>query len=148
MDSSSNPGDFAPPAAPSPSLAEAPSPAPLRRVANRSRPPVGATRPAAAFRDGMRRVNGAPVLVCGMFAITLLVSLPLSTALGGMIQEHLGRSLAADAAAAGADYDWSQEVSAQAAGLGKTFSPTIVAFGAVLDNLESLLDNRRLAVTI
>ena len=148
MDSSSNPGDFAPPAPPSPSLAEAPSPAPLRRVANRSRPPAGATRPAAAFRDGMRRVNGAPVLVCGMFAITLLVSLPLSTALGGMIQQHLGRSLAADAAAAGADYDWWQEFSAQATGLGKTFAPTIVGFGAVLDNLESLLDNRRLAVTI
>ena len=65
-----------------------------------------------------------------------------------MIQEHLGRSLAADAAAAGADYDWWQEFSAQATGLGKTFAPTIVGFGAVLDNLESLLDNRRLAVTI
>ena len=148
MDSSSNPGGFAPPDPPSPSLAGTPSPAPLRRAANRARPPAGATRPAAAFRDGLRRVNGAPVLVCGMFAITLLVSLPLSTALGGMIQEHLGRSLAADAAAAGADYDWWQEFSAQATGLGKTFAPTIVGFGAVLDNLESLLDNRRLAVTI
>ena len=80
--------------------------------------------------------------------MTLLVSLPLSFALGGMIEEHLGRSLAADAAAAGTDYDWWQEFSAQATGLGTTFVPSIVGFGAVLDNLDSLLDNQRLAVTI
>ena len=86
MGSSSNPGGFAPPDPPSPSLAGAPTPRSAdRRAANRARPPAGATRPAAAFRDGLRRVNGAPVLVCGMFAVTLLVSLPLSTALGGMI---------------------------------------------------------------
>jgi hypothetical protein len=109
---------------------------------------AGATRPAAAFRDGFRRVNGAPLLVCGMFAVTLLVSLPLSIALSGMIEDHLGRSLAADTAAAGVDYDWWQEFSAQASGLGKTFVPTIVGFGAVLDNASQLLDNRPLAVTI
>jgi hypothetical protein len=105
-------------------------------------------RPHLAFREGVRRVNAAPTLVCGLFAVTLLVSLPLSIALGDMIEAHLGRSLAADTAAAGTDYDWWQEFSAQATGLGKTFVPTVVGFGAVLQNLSGLLDNQPFAVTI
>jgi hypothetical protein len=101
-----------------------------------------------AFRDGVRRVNGAPILLCGMFAVTLLVAVPLSIALGDMIEAHLGRSLAAGAAAAGTNYDWWQEFSSQATGLGTTFVPSIVGFGAVLDNLSALADNQPLAVTI
>jgi hypothetical protein len=101
-----------------------------------------------SFRDGVRRVNGAPLLLCGMFAVTLLVALPLSVALGDMIEAHLGRSLAADTAAAGVDYDWWQEFSAQATGLGTTFVPSIAGFGAVLDNLSGLADNQPVAVTI
>ena len=102
----------------------------------------------AAWLDGAGRVNRAPVLLGGMFAVTLLVALPLSLALGGMIEAHLGRSLAADAAAAGTNPDWWQEFSAQASGLGTTFVPSIAGFGAVLDNLSSLADNEPLAVTI
>lgn len=105
-------------------------------------------RATAAFRDGLRRVNGAPLLVLGMFATTLLVALPLSLALRGMLEAHLGASLAAGAAAAGTNYDWWQEFSAQASGLGTTFVPSIIGFGAVLDNLGALLDNAPLATTV
>jgi hypothetical protein len=102
----------------------------------------------AAFREGIRRVNGAPMVVLGMFAVTLFVSLPLSYALRGMIAAHLGSSLAADQAAAGTNYDWWQEFSAQASGLGTTFVPSITGFGAVLDNLSGFLDHTPLAATI
>ena len=102
----------------------------------------------AAFRDGVTRVNRAPLMLGALFAVTLLVALPLSIALGSMIESHLGRSLAADAAAAGTNYDWWQEFSAQASGLGTTFTPSIVGFGAVLENLSGILDNRPLAVTV
>ncbi len=95
----------------------------------------------SAFRDGIRRVNGAPVVVLGMFAVTLFVALPLAIALGGMIEAHLGTSLAAASVAAGTNYDWWQEFSAQASGLGTTFVPSIIGFGAVLDNISALLDN-------
>ena len=71
---------------------------------------------ASAFRDGLRRVNGAPMVVLGMSAVTLLIALPLSIALGGMIEAHLGVSMAAGSAAAGINYDWWQEFSAQASG--------------------------------
>ena len=102
----------------------------------------------AAFRDGIRRVNGAPLIVAGMFTFTLLLALPLSIALRGMIEAHLGDSLTAAAAADGADLDWWKEFSAQASGLGTTFVPSIVGFGAVLDNIGGVLDNLPLATTI
>ncbi len=99
----------------------------------------------AAFRDGVRRVNGALILLAGLCVVTLLIALPLSLSLRGSIERHLGRSMAADAVAAGADYGWWQEFSGQAAGVATTFSPSIVGFGAVLNNLEGLLDDVPLA---
>lgn len=111
-------------------------------------PPPGRLGAWGAFRDGVRRVNRAPLLLAGMVVVTLLVALPLSIALAGMLEAHLGRSLAADAARAGANYQWWQEFLAQASGLGATFSPSIIGFGAVLDNLSALLDNAPMAATI
>jgi hypothetical protein len=102
----------------------------------------------AAFREGMHRVNSAPMVLAGMFAVTLFVSLPLSYALRGMIASHLGSSLAAESAADGVNYSWWLEFSSQATGLGTTFVPSIVGFGAVLDNLAGLLDHTRVAATI
>jgi hypothetical protein len=105
-------------------------------------------RPFAAFREGMRRVNGAPMVVLGMFAATLAVALPLSYAMRAIIETDLGSSLAANSAAAGINYDWWQEFSAQASGLVSTFIPSIAGFGAVLENLSNLLDNAKLAPII
>ncbi|HEV2984596.1 MAG TPA: hypothetical protein VGX46_09410 [Vicinamibacterales bacterium] len=94
-----------------------------------------------AFRDGVRRVNRAPVLLGGVWVMTLLVCLPLALVLRGMIAQHLGDSLAADTAVTGVNYDWMQEFAEQATGIGVTFKPTIIGFGAVLDNLSAFLDN-------
>ncbi len=94
-----------------------------------------------AWREGIRRVNRAPAILLGVWALTLLVSLPLAAVLRGMLAQHLGRSLAADTAASGVNYDWMQEFSDQAAGLGVTFKPTIIGFGAVLDNLSAFMDD-------
>ncbi len=96
----------------------------------------------------MRRVNGAPFVLAGMFLLTLLVALPLSIALRGMIEAHLGDSLAANSLVSGNSLDWWQEFSSQATGLGTTFVPSIVGFGAVLDNIGGLLDNLPMAATI
>jgi hypothetical protein len=102
----------------------------------------------SAWRDGVRRVNGAPLVLLGMYALTLAVALPLSIALRGMIAAHLGDSLFAGRMASGTSYDWWQEFSAQASGLGTTFVPSIIGMGAVLDNLSGLLDNLPLATTV
>jgi hypothetical protein len=104
--------------------------------------------PFAAFREAIRRVNAAPVVVLGMFAATLAVALPLSYVMRSTIEAHLGSSLAADTAAAGVNYDWWQEFTAQASGLATTFIPSIAGFGAVLENLSNLLDNAKLTPAI
>ena len=102
----------------------------------------------AAWRDGMRRVNNAPLVLAGMCSLTLFVALPLSIALRGLIATQLGDSLFADTLAEGANYDWWQEFLSQATGLGSTFVPSIIGFGAVLNNLSALLDNLPMATTI
>jgi hypothetical protein len=101
-----------------------------------------------AWRDGMRRVNRSPAILAGVWVLTLLVSLPLAAALRGMLAQHLGSSLAADTAASGVNYDWMQEFGDQATGLGVTFKPTIIGFGAVLDNLSAFMDNTARPVVI
>lgn len=102
----------------------------------------------AAWFRGMRRVAGAPAILAGVYLMTLLLALPLGLALRGMIAGHLGASAEAAEAARGAHYDWWQEFAAQAAGLGETFTPSIVGFAAVLDNVSGVLDNTRRAVVL
>lgn len=99
------------------------------------------TAPGALI-DGIRRVNSAPAVLAGILLLTFLVSLPLGLALQDRIADHLGSSLAARTAATGVNFDWWQEFSAQATGLGTTFTPTIIGFGAVLANLSAMLDNQ------
>ena len=104
--------------------------------------------PFAAWLEGARRVKRAPALLIGAWALMLLVSVPLALALRGLLAQHLGSSLAAETAATGVNYDWMQEFSAQASGLGTTFTPTIIGFGAVLDNLSGFIDNTRRPIVI
>jgi hypothetical protein len=93
-----------------------------------------------AWRDGIRRVNRAPAVLAGVWTMTLLISLPLAVALRGILRDHLGASLAGDSAASGVDYDWMQEFASQTSGIGATFGPAVLGFGAVLDNLSGFLD--------
>ena len=95
-----------------------------------------------SFSDGLRRVLGAPAVIAGVFALTFLLALPLAAAMRGLIEGHLGRSLTAGAVADGVDNDWWQEFAGQAAGLGTTFTPSVIGFAAVLENVSSIADKR------
>jgi hypothetical protein len=97
--------------------------------------------PMKAWRDGIRRVASAPSIFVGVWLMTSLIGLPLTLALRDDIGRHLGPSLAAETAASGVNYEWMQEFADQASGLGTTFRPTILGFGAVLDNLSAFADN-------
>jgi hypothetical protein len=97
--------------------------------------------PVEAWRDGIRRVAAAPSILVGVWLMTTLVSLPLALALRGEISSHLGASLAAETAASGVNYEWMQEFADQSTGVGTTLRPTILGFGAVLDNLSAFMDN-------
>ena len=94
----------------------------------------------ACFLDGLKRTVSAPAVLIGVFAVTFIMAVPLALTVRGMVQEHLGASLAANAAADGVNYDWWQEFMPQAAGLGTTFTPAVLGFATVLYNVSSLLD--------
>lgn len=98
-------------------------------------------RALRAYREGLRRVNGAPLLVLGLALATLLVALPLAWVVSDAIERHLGPSGVAEPVAEGASFEWWQEFSAQASGLAATFGPWIIGAGALLHNLEGLVDN-------
>jgi hypothetical protein len=101
-----------------------------------------------ALRDGIRRVNSAPVLLVGVWVMTLLVSLPLTFEMRGELEEHLDASLEADAAASGVNHDWMQEFQGRASRVGTTFSPAVLGFGATLDSLSAFVDQERRPVLI
>jgi hypothetical protein len=96
-----------------------------------------------AWRDGVRRVASAPAVIALVWLATTLVGVPLTLAIRGDIERSLGNGLAAAAAARGVNYEWMQEFASRATGLASTFRPTIVGFGAVLDNLSAYVDNVR-----
>jgi hypothetical protein len=99
-------------------------------------------RVVQSLRDGIGRVNGAPWLLAGVLLATLLTAMPLSLALRYQLQAHLGDSLAADTAATGVNYEWWTEFSGQASGMARTFTPSVIGFAAVLDNVSSVLDGQ------
>jgi hypothetical protein len=101
-----------------------------------------------AFLDGLHRVGRAPALVAGLWLSTFLLAWPLALTLRGAIADHLGSSLAADAAASGMNYDWWNEFLAQAAALGQTFVPAILGFAAVVKNISSIADAEGLPTVI
>jgi hypothetical protein len=97
---------------------------------------------ALAFRSGWKRVLAAPALVAGVFVMTFTLALPLAITVRSALASHLGASLAAETAASGINYDWWQEFTAQATGLGTTFTPSVIGFATVLDNVSGVLDAR------
>lgn len=93
-----------------------------------------------AWLDGWGRVLRAPAIAAGMFGLTIAAAVPFALVLRGEIEAHLGRSLAADAAADGVNYDWWQEFSTQASGVSTTFTPAIIGFASTLGHLSRVLD--------
>jgi hypothetical protein len=83
----------------------------------------------------------APAVLLAVWLLTALTSLPLAVSLQRTLTRHLDSGMAADAAANGVNYAWMQGFGDQATGLGATFKPTIIGFGATLDSLSGLLDN-------
>jgi hypothetical protein len=93
-------------------------------------------------------VSASPAIVAGAVTVTLLLALPLAWSLRGLLASHLGDSLMAEQAAEAVNYDWWQEFSSQATGLGATFTPTILGFASTLDTLSAILDAQREIVPV
>ena len=98
---------------------------------------------ASAWRDGFGRVFRAPAVLASVFAVTLMVALPLALSLRGMIEADLGRSMVAATVADGMNYDWWQEFTSRTSGLTDSFSPVIIGFASTLGNISGLIDGQR-----
>ncbi len=101
-----------------------------------------------ALVDGLMRVKRAPWLVMGVWLSTLAMAMPLGIVLHEQIHDHLGASMAAQAAADGVNYDWWNEFLAQTSGVGVSFVPAIIGFAAVMKNLSAVADTTALPTTI
>lgn len=95
-----------------------------------------------AFVDGIGRVIRAPAVWAGVAAVTALVALPAGHLIQAEIQGSLGHSLVAGDMAGGASGEWWDLYQETASGLGRSFTPAVIGFAAVLDNLSRLLDNQ------
>ena len=96
----------------------------------------------SAFMDGIRRTRHAPLLIAGIWLVTVLLSLPLALAVREAVVADLGASLEAQALADGADYDWLQAFRDQSSGVATTLTPDVIGGAAVLENASSFLDRR------
>ena len=103
----------------------------------------GFSRTMNAWYDGWKRVLAVPAIIAGVFCLTVALALPLAWTLRELLQAHLGSSLMAAGAADTVNYDWWQEFSSQASGIGGTFAPSLMGFAATLDNISGLLDGPR-----
>ena len=102
----------------------------------------------AALMDGWRRVLRAPVLLATLWLVSLLMVIPAGLLVESSIAGSLGNSLDAQTMATGVNSEWWDRFGESASGLTTTFSPTIIGFGAVLDNASRFIDNRPLPAGI
>jgi hypothetical protein len=96
----------------------------------------------ASWIGGWRRVARALAMAAGVHALSFLLALPFALVIRDQIAAQLGSSLAAGAVADGVNNDWWSEFTAQATGLGGTFTPSIIGFASTLDTLSRVLDAR------
>lgn len=85
-------------------------------------------------------------MVLLLVIINLLFSLPLAVSLYSSLQDSLGLSEVSEKMTKGFDYLWWEEYKDQSEGIEKTFSPSIIGPGAVLNNLQALAEMRFRAV--
>jgi len=102
----------------------------------------------AALGDGIRRVNRAPAVWLGAWALTVLVSLPLADAMRDRPARRFDASLAVNTAASAVNDDWMRELLSDATGLTAAFTPAVIGLGAALDSLGAIPDNDRQPVAI
>ncbi len=106
-------------------------------------PPV-----TTVWLDALRRVATAPVALAGAHALTLALAVPAALLLRQSIARDLGQSLAANALADGAAYDWWQTFAARATGLDASFTPAILGVAGTLGNLSALLEGDALPLAL
>jgi hypothetical protein len=92
------------------------------------------------FVKGFKAAAKAKKMVLFLLIINFIFSLILAVPMYNSLQDSLGRHKAGEAMAGGFDYLWWEEFRDENKGLEQTFGPSIIGKGAVLNNLETLVE--------
>ena len=94
------------------------------------------------LRKGLATVKAAARLILLLYAVNLAFSLVLAVPLHRSIAQSIGRSDAGDRLAKGFDYVWWEEFRDKGRGISRSFGPSVTGRGALLNNLEGLVEMR------
>lgn len=94
------------------------------------------------FMKGLTATKKVLGMVLFLFIINLLFSLIASVPMYHSLKNSFGDSVVGEKMAQGFDYLWWQEYRDQSQGLEKTFTPSIIGKGALLNNLQGLVSFR------
>ena len=88
---------------------------------------------------GLWRAIESPGLVIWLWLVNFAIALPAGVVMSETIRSSIGSSLAHEELATGFDMGWYGEFRQEAAGLERTFTPTVVGAGAFYNNVEGWL---------
>ncbi len=91
------------------------------------------------FLKGFHQSVSLPRLILVVYALNILVALPLAFTLFGSLQKSFGSSLVTERMSQEFDYLWWEEFRDTEEGLEDTFTPSLLGKGAVFTALESLV---------
>ncbi len=94
------------------------------------------------FVKGFRTTGKATRMIILLFVINLAFSLILAVPMYHSLKDSFGNSLVGERMAEDFDYLWWEEYRDEAQGLERTFTPSIIGKGAILNNLEGLVQLR------
>lgn len=92
------------------------------------------------FSKGFKATANSTRMVFFLFIINLVFSLILAFPLYRSLKDSIGSSLVGEKMARGFDYLWWEEFRDRSRGLETTFTPSIIGKGAILDNLQALVE--------
>jgi len=90
----------------------------------------------AAFQ-GLAKVLGSPSVVLWLWLGGVVIALPAVVVLSSSIEESVGGSLVDENLRDGFDMGWYGEYLADAKGIERSFTPTVVGAGAFFNNIEA-----------
>ncbi len=99
-----------------------------------------------ALIAGLSRVLASPMLILGVYAVSLVLALPLAFAMRGILEDSIGGSRVDEKLTAGFDMQWYGEFEAGSKGLAETFGPSVTGILPQMGNWEKLLDGEILSV--
>ena len=98
--------------------------------------------PLVAFLDGVRTVALRPHVLLATYVATLVVVMPMSVAIAGMLRNLIQSTPLAEETTRSVPLAVWDAIGRQSNGLASTFTPAILGIAAPLDNVSAMLEGR------